>query len=103
MSVAQFWHPFALEPFLNALFIGLSIGSVWLLAALGLAVIYGTMGVINMAHGEFIMLGAYCDVCAVDLSRRSSVALFAGSFRNRRGDWLGDGADSDTLPVPPPS
>ena len=59
MSVAQFWHPFALEPFLNALFIGISIGSVWLLAALGLAVIYGTMGVINMAHGEFIMLGAY--------------------------------------------
>jgi urea transport system permease protein len=59
MSVAQFWHPFALEPFLNALLIGLSIGSIWLLAALGLAVIYGTMGVINMAHGEFIMLGAY--------------------------------------------
>ena len=59
MSVAQFWHPFALEPFLNSLFIGLSIASIWLLAALGLAVIYGTMGVINMAHGEFIMLGAY--------------------------------------------
>jgi urea transport system permease protein len=59
MSVAQFWHPFSLEPFLNALFIGLSIASIWLLAALGLAIIYGTMGVINMAHGEFIMLGAY--------------------------------------------
>jgi urea transport system permease protein len=59
MSVAEFWHPFAWDSFLNALLIGLSIGSIWLLAALGLAVIYGTMGVINMAHGEFIMLGAY--------------------------------------------
>ncbi|WP_461384815.1 urea ABC transporter permease subunit UrtB [Devosia sp.] len=38
---------------------GLSIGSVLLLVALGLAIIYGSMGVINMAHGEFVMLGAY--------------------------------------------
>lgn len=38
---------------------GLSIGSILLLVALGLAIIYGTMGIINMAHGEFIMLGAY--------------------------------------------
>jgi len=46
-------------PFLNALIIGISVASIWLIAALGLTVIYGTMGVINMAHGEFIMLGAY--------------------------------------------
>jgi len=38
---------------------GLSIGSILLLIALGLAIIYGSMGVINMAHGEFVMLGAY--------------------------------------------
>lgn len=38
---------------------GLSIGSILLLVALGLAIIYGSMGVINMAHGEFVMLGAY--------------------------------------------
>lgn len=38
---------------------GLSIGSILLLTALGLAIIYGSMGVINMAHGEFVMLGAY--------------------------------------------
>ena len=38
---------------------GLSIGSILLLIALGLAIIYGTMGVINLAHGEFVMLGAY--------------------------------------------
>ncbi|ETF02099.1 urea ABC transporter permease [Advenella kashmirensis W13003] len=40
-------------------FTGLSLGSVLVLAALGLAVIYGLIGVINMAHGEFLMLGAY--------------------------------------------
>ena len=38
---------------------GLSIGSILLLIALGLAIIYGAMGVINLAHGEFVMLGAY--------------------------------------------
>jgi len=42
------------------LFEGLSLGSVLLLAAIGLAITFGVMGVINMAHGEMIMLGAYC-------------------------------------------
>lgn len=41
------------------LFFGLSLGSVLVLAAIGLAVTFGVMGVINMAHGELIMLGAY--------------------------------------------
>lgn len=41
------------------LFFGISLGSVLLLAAIGLAITFGVMGVINMAHGEFIMLGAY--------------------------------------------
>ena len=59
MSVHDFWTPFALYPFLNAIFIGLSLASIFFIAALGLTIIYGTMGVINMAHGEFIMLGAY--------------------------------------------
>ncbi|MCZ6671312.1 MAG: urea ABC transporter permease subunit UrtB, partial [Verrucomicrobia bacterium] len=59
MSVHDFWTPFELLPFLNALIIGISLASIWLIAALGLTIIYGTMGVINMAHGEFIMLGAY--------------------------------------------
>ena len=39
--------------------VGLSIASILLLVSLGLAIIYGTMGVINLAHGEFVMLGAY--------------------------------------------
>jgi len=41
------------------LFFGLSLGSVLLLAAIGLAITFGVMGVINMAHGELMMLGAY--------------------------------------------
>ena len=41
------------------LFFGLSLGSVLLLAAIGLAITFGVMGVINMAHGEMMMLGAY--------------------------------------------
>ncbi|MBY4895775.1 urea ABC transporter permease subunit UrtB [Cupriavidus sp. AU9028] len=44
---------------LGNLFAGLSLGSVLLLAALGLAITYGLIGVINMAHGEFLMIGAY--------------------------------------------
>ncbi|HYH17731.1 MAG TPA: urea ABC transporter permease subunit UrtB [Azospirillum sp.] len=44
---------------LQQLITGLSIGSILLLVALGLAIIYGSMGVINLAHGEFVMLGAY--------------------------------------------
>lgn len=59
MSVGHFWNPFDFWPFMNALVIGLSLASIWLVAAIGLTIIYGTMRVINMAHGEFIMLGAY--------------------------------------------
>lgn len=44
---------------LSQAFTGISLGSILLLAALGLAITYGLMGVINMAHGELIMIGAY--------------------------------------------
>jgi len=44
---------------IQTLFFGLSLGSVLVLAAIGLAITFGVMGVINMAHGELIMLGAY--------------------------------------------
>ncbi|MEW6495910.1 MAG: urea ABC transporter permease subunit UrtB [Cyanobacteriota bacterium] len=43
----------------DSLFNGISIGAVLLIAALGLAIVFGLMGVINMAHGELMMLGAY--------------------------------------------
>jgi urea transport system permease protein len=48
-----------MQALFNQLVAGLSLGSVLLLAALGLALTFGQMGVINMAHGEFIMAGAY--------------------------------------------
>ena len=49
----------ALFGFLETVFFGLSLGSVLVLAAIGLAITFGVIGVINMAHGELIMLGAY--------------------------------------------
>ena len=54
----------------GALFSGLSLGSVLLLAALGLAITYGLMGVINMAHGELIMIGAYATYVVQGLFQR---------------------------------
>ncbi|MGH3774624.1 MAG: urea ABC transporter permease subunit UrtB [Pseudonocardiaceae bacterium] len=48
-----------MDALLSLLFAGLSLGSVLLLAALGLSLTFGQMGVINMAHGEFMMAGAY--------------------------------------------
>jgi len=50
---------FIIPQLLGALFSGVSLGSVLLLAALGLAITFGLMGIINMAHGEMLMLGAY--------------------------------------------
>src|SRR6202050_2277342 len=47
---------------LEVLFVALSLGSILLLVALGLAITYGAMGVINMAHGELVMAGAYVTV-----------------------------------------
>jgi len=52
---------------LGQAFSGLSLGSILLLAALGLAITYGLLGVINMAHGEMLMLGAYATWLVQDL------------------------------------
>jgi len=54
------------------LFAGISLGSILLLAALGLAITYGLMGVINMAHGELIMIGAYTTYGVQMLFRKTS-------------------------------
>jgi urea transport system permease protein len=51
------------------IFEGLSLGSILLLAAIGLAITFGVMGVINMAHGEMIMLGAYTTFVVQELFR----------------------------------
>ncbi len=58
------------------LWFGLSLGSVLLLAAIGLAITFGVMGVINMAHGEMVMLGAYVTFVVQDLIRSHNPALF---------------------------
>jgi urea transport system permease protein len=58
-SLAALDRSLAISSALGQAFTGLSLGSILLLAALGLAITYGLMGVINMAHGELIMIGAY--------------------------------------------
>ena len=52
------------------IFSGISLGTILLLAALGLAITYGLMGVINMAHGELIMIGAYATYVVQNLFRQ---------------------------------
>lgn len=59
---------------------GLSLGSVLLLAAIGLAITFGVMGVINMAHGEMVMLGAYTTFVVQDVIRTSYPQLFEVSL-----------------------
>jgi urea transport system permease protein len=63
---------------LGVLFTGASLGSILLLVALGLAITYGLMGVINMAHGELMMIGAYATYVVQNLFR----AHLPGAF-----DW----------------
>ncbi|RDV05083.1 urea ABC transporter permease subunit UrtB [Undibacter mobilis] len=58
------------------LWYGLSLGSVLLLAAIGLAITFGVMGVINMAHGEMVMLGAYTTFVVQEVIRTRYPGLF---------------------------
>jgi urea transport system permease protein len=58
------------------LFYGLSLGSILLLAALGLAITFGLMGVINMAHGEMLMIGAYSTFVVQNLFKEYLPNLF---------------------------
>ena len=59
---------------------GLSLGSVLLLAAIGLAITFGVMGVINMAHGEMVMIGAYTTFVVQEIIRAYSPGLFDWSL-----------------------
>ena len=63
---------------LGAAFSGISLGSILLLVALGLAITYGLMGVINMAHGELMMIGAYATYVVQGVFQK----FFPGAF-----DW----------------
>ncbi|MEZ2353810.1 urea ABC transporter permease subunit UrtB [Caballeronia sp. RCC_10] len=60
----------------GTIFAGLSLGSVLLLAALGLAITYGLIGVINMAHGEFLMIGAYATYVVQNVVQHYAPAAF---------------------------
>ena len=61
---------------IGRVFSGVSLGSILLLAALGLAITYGLMGVINMAHGELIMIGAYATYVVQNLFRSYAPGAF---------------------------
>ena len=61
-------------------FAGLILFSVFVLMALGLAIIFGQMGVINMAHGEFMILGAYMTFLTAHIFQTYMPGLFAGYF-----------------------
>jgi len=61
---------------LGVLFTGVSLGSILLLVALGLAITYGLMGVINMAHGELMMIGAYATYVVQNLFKSHLPGLF---------------------------
>ncbi|MCW6512475.1 urea ABC transporter permease subunit UrtB [Hyphomicrobiales bacterium BP6-180914] len=59
---------------------GVSLGSVLLLAAIGLAITFGVMGIINMAHGEMVMIGAYTTFVVQQVIRTSMPGLFDASL-----------------------
>jgi urea transport system permease protein len=64
----------------QSVYYGLSLGSVLLLAAAGLAITFGVMGVINMAHGEMVMIGAYVTFMVQQAIRDSAPGLFGASL-----------------------
>lgn len=70
----EFWNA------VQNIWYGISLGSVLLLAAIGLAITFGTMGVINMAHGEMVMLGAYTTFVVQELIRTYMPELFGASL-----------------------
>ncbi len=66
----------AIRDGLQNVWFGISLGSVLLLAAIGLAITFGVMGVINMAHGEMVMLGAYTTYVVQEVIRQNAPGLF---------------------------
>jgi urea transport system permease protein len=76
-SLAQVSARLARAEWLGRIFAGLSLGSILMLAAIGLAITYGLLGVINMAHGEMIMIGAYATYVTQTVFRQSFPDAFA--------------------------
>ena len=79
-AVAEIERELALWDVGQNVWYGLSLGSVLLLAAIGLAITFGVMGVINMAHGEMVMLGAYTTYLVQEIIRTSAPGLFDASI-----------------------
>jgi urea transport system permease protein len=79
-AIAAIDHTQLLWSVAQGVFYGLSLGSVLLLAAAGLAITFGVMGVINMAHGEMVMIGAYTTYVVQDAIRASAPGLFGASL-----------------------
>jgi len=80
LRVAELW---------STLFRGLSLGSILLVAALGLAITFGLMGVINMAHGEIIVVGAYTTYLVQNIFGAGAFLPFFGLNLNIPGLHLG--------------
>ena len=79
-GVASIERRQALWGYLQNVWYGLSLGSVLLLAAIGLAITFGVMGVINMAHGEMVMIGAYVTYVVQEQIRLEVPGLFGASL-----------------------
>jgi urea transport system permease protein len=75
-AIASIQSNLALWSMVQNAWYGLSLGSVLLLAAIGLAITFGVMGVINMAHGEMVMLGAYTTFVVQEIIRTRYPGLF---------------------------
>jgi urea transport system permease protein len=75
-AIASIQNQLAIWEVVQNAWYGLSLGSVLLLAAIGLAITFGVMGVINMAHGEMVMLGAYVTFVVQEMIRTRNPALF---------------------------
>ena len=77
-SIGQIEDRLAVGEYLGRIFSGISLGSILILVALGLAITYGLMGVINMAHGELLMIGAYATYATQTLFRHVAPRLIDG-------------------------
>jgi urea transport system permease protein len=75
-ALAKIDRSLALWSAAQSVYYGVSLGSVLLLAAIGLAITFGVMGVINMAHGEMVMLGAYTTFVVQEVIRTNAPGLF---------------------------
>src|SRR5205085_9601550 len=66
--------------FISQVFNGLALGALLALISSGLTIIYGTLGVLNLAHGAMFMLGGYAGYAAYEASGSFVVALLAGTL-----------------------